>query len=86
MSQELGRFGHHPDPAIDFCVEVEALQAIARSAVLRLSGFGHEDDRQSYSDRYRRAMDFQVGGDAGACNAKHELRALPDALLTGGAA
>lgn len=22
----LGRFGHHPDPANDFCVEVECLQ------------------------------------------------------------
>lgn len=27
-TQTLGRFGHHPDPAIDFCVEVEEIEAI----------------------------------------------------------
>lgn len=25
-AETLGRFGHHPDPADDFCIEVECLQ------------------------------------------------------------
>lgn len=86
MTKQLGRFGHHPDPAIDFCVEVEDLDAIANSAKLGLTGFGHEADRDGYAARYQRAMEFRVGGDEGACFAKHTLRALPATVPTGGAA
>lgn len=79
VSEVLGRFGHHPDPAIDFCVEVEELEAITESARLGLSGFGHEQDRTSLNGRIERAMEFRVGGDANAVAAKGALRALATA-------
>lgn len=33
---ELGPFGHHPDPATDFCCEVEALEGEAEDVRLGL--------------------------------------------------
>jgi hypothetical protein len=72
----LGRFGHHPEAATDFCVEVEELEAIAESARLGLSGFGHEEDRKTLDQRIERAMDFRVGGDAIAVSAKEVLRKM----------
>lgn len=73
MSPEtLGRFGHHPDPAIDFCVEVEVLEGIAYD---RSVGFANPADG-SFDERLSRAMEFRVGGDRGAIYAKHRLREL----------
>lgn len=70
----LGRFGHHPNPAIDFCVEVECLEGMAYN---RKVGF---DPELSLDERARRAMTFRVGGDVGAINAKAKLRAITAAL------
>lgn len=61
-------FGHHPDPAIDFCVEVEEIQAMACN---RRIGF---DAEPTLDRRIDRALMFQVGGDAGAVAAKDLLR------------
>lgn len=76
MAEQLGRFGHHPEPAIDFCVEVEELEAIAESTRLGLTGYGHEDDRAGLDRRVESAMDFRVGGDSNAVQAKAALREL----------
>lgn len=75
-AEQLGRFGHHPDPAIDFCEEVEHLESIAENARLGLTGFGHEADRERLDARIERALDFRVGGDAIAVAAKAVLRQL----------
>ena len=69
-TEKLGRFGHHPDPAIDYCVEVEAIggmtyDACAEQAMPALA---------EVSKRIDRAMDFRVGGDKDAVGAKHMLR------------
>jgi hypothetical protein len=63
-------FKHHPDPAIDFCVEVEELQAMTYNRKV-------EFDREPTLDaRIFRAMQFRVGGDLGACAAKQTLREI----------
>ena len=72
----LACFSHHPDPACDFCEEVEHLESIAESWRLGLTGFGHEADRLTLDDRIERALGFRVGGDLGAIKAKQSLREL----------
>jgi hypothetical protein len=79
MSEKLGRFGHHPDPAIDYCVEVEELMSIATD---RKRGFANPDDG-SLEKRVGRAMEFIVGGDPSAIDAKAEVRAI-DRMLSSG--
>lgn len=66
--ETLGRFGHHPDPAIDFCVEVEEIQAMACN---RKIGF---DPEPTLDRRIDQAMQFRVGGDPIAVAAKGMLR------------
>lgn len=70
MANDLGRFNHHPDPAIDFCVEVEELQGMAYN---RKVGFDPEPD---LDQRIFNAMGFRVGGDQGAIAAKQLLREI----------
>lgn len=65
-------FGHHPHPAIDFCIEVEELQAIALDRQL---GFRNPDDGM-LERRLERAMMFNVGGDTHCVEAKATLRDL----------
>lgn len=73
----LARFGHHPDPAIDFCVEVETLESRLHQAEHGLSKPGTEPETvAAVLVDIQRAMDFRVGGDEGAVNAKHVLREL----------
>jgi hypothetical protein len=86
-TERLGRFGHHPDPAIDFCVEVETLQGELFDIACGLT-----EGRMSVSELGRRieaAMTFTVGGDQNAIDAKDLLRALErefQAIATAGAA
>ena len=76
--ERLGRFGHHPDPAIDFCVEVEALEGEAHNIAV---GFTNgTPPRAVIAERIARAMEFRVGGDEGAVNAKYELRKIEAAF------
>jgi hypothetical protein len=73
-SERLGRFGHHPDPAIDFCIEVETLQGELFDIACGLT-----EGRMSINDLGRRienAMAFTVGGDQNAIDAKDLLRSL----------
>lgn len=70
MSEKLGRFDHHPDPAIDFEVEVEELIGMAYN---RRVGFDPEPDLDR---RVERAMQFSVGGVPSCVSAKAELRKI----------
>ncbi|ABS68899.1 hypothetical protein Xaut_3671 [Xanthobacter versatilis] len=70
----LGRFGHHPDPAIDFCLEVEVIQG---EAVNHHIGFTNgAPSLDEMVARIERAMAFRVGSDAGAVAAKQALREI----------
>lgn len=70
---ELGRFGHHANPAMDFCVEVHAIeQLIAKAAMPSSQGA----NMVAIMNRVAKAMEFSVGGDQRAIDAKAELRAI----------
>lgn len=75
--KETGRFGHHPDPAIDYCVEVEEIEAIWTD---RCNKFANPDDA-SLESRVQRAMMFKVGGDLHAINAKDRVRNIDADLV-----
>lgn len=66
---DLARFDHHPDPAIDFCIEVEELEGMAYD---RSVGMPAPD----FESRVEKALDFRVGGDQWAVAAKAALRTL----------
>jgi len=70
-AKKLGRFGHHPDHAIDFCVEVDAIDAAWWDAKVMSVG-----TRTEVLARAVRALEFRVGGDENAVNAKARLREL----------
>jgi hypothetical protein len=76
--EKVGRFGHHHEPAIDFCIEVEALEGHLFDAKHGIGKPGHEPRR--IDDEFRRrvssAMDFIVGGDQIAIAAKATLRSI----------
>lgn len=71
--EKLGRFDHHPDPAIDFCFEVELLENINLNAKLGLCGWGHEEERETLDERIERALGFLVGVDENCIAAKAAL-------------
>lgn len=75
----LGRFGHHPDPAIDFEYEVECCENDAYD----LRSSTHYSDRRKLLVRIDRAMSFRVGGDESCISAKQSLRELERAILDG---
>lgn len=79
MSDEakLGRFGHHPDAATDFCIEVDSLEARLFDAMGGISKPGTQPEKVSVvlSDIWR-ALSFTVGGDENAVKAKAVLRQL----------
>jgi hypothetical protein len=75
-TEALGRFGHHPNPAVDFCCEVDALEGYA--AEYKAGGFGI--DKAALTERIARALTFVVGGDEHAVAAKGQLRRLEDSL------
>ncbi|SFV31425.1 hypothetical protein SAMN05216456_1337 [Devosia crocina] len=74
---QLGRFDHHPDPAIDFEIEVQSLEARLFDAKGRISkpGTAPETVATVLVD-IERAMGFRVGGDPSAVAAKQILRRL----------
>lgn len=76
--EKLGRFGHHPDPAIDFCVEVEVIEGEAANISV-----GFTNGTPSVGDllkRAERALEFRVGGDLNCIDAKQTLRRVVDGL------
>lgn len=73
----LGKFGHHPDPAIDFEIEIESLQARLIDAKGGVSKPGEAVETvASVLEDIERAMTFRVGGDPSAVRAKQTLRDL----------
>lgn len=70
----LARFGHHPDPAIDFCIEVEVIEGEWLN--LKAGFLNGTPTREQLEDRVFKAMQFRAGGDEGAVNAKHALRKI----------
>lgn len=71
-AEHLGRFGHHPDPAVDFCIEVEAVGGEVEN--LRIGFATARRSRDELRARIERALSFRVGGDEGAVRAKDHLR------------
>jgi len=72
-TEKLARFGHHPDPAIDFCIEVEEIEAMHCNVQLGLAEKGEMRERDR---RILHAMDFRVGGTQDAVEAKDRLREI----------
>lgn len=73
----LGRFGHHPDPAIDFTVEVEEIEAEYTNHLIGFQPFPAE----ILKGRVFKAMQFRVGGDPIAVSAKDFLRQLEPRVM-----
>lgn len=65
--EKLGRFDWHPDPAIDFCVEVDVLDGMVYDAKIGLL------DPETVNERIFKAMSFNVGGVERAVAAKARL-------------
>lgn len=75
--EKLGRFDHHPDPAIDFEIEVQSLEARLFDAKGGISKPGtNPEDVSAVLVDIERAMSFRVGADPSAVSAKQALRAL----------
>jgi hypothetical protein len=72
-------FGHHPDPALDFVTEVEAIENEIND---RAAGLPATMDLGA---RMERAMQFKVGGSASAVVAKVDLRKYEAAFKAGSA-
>lgn len=72
--ETLGRFGHHPDPADDFCVEVDIIEGLLADVRAGLA------ERTDVLARVDRALAFRVGGRPDAIAAKANLRRIEDEL------
>jgi hypothetical protein len=70
--ETLGRFGHHPDPAIDFELEVQDLEDEVYNFAVGFQPL----PRDELNSRIDRAMNFRVGGDPSCIKAKDALRRL----------
>lgn len=82
--EKLGRFGHHPDPAIDYCIEVEAIEGYYFDATHGI-GKPSEGPRKiddTFRNRVEHALDFIVGGDLNAIAAKSIVRRVHAELAT----
>lgn len=66
--EKLGRFGHHPEPSTDFCVEVDCIEGLLCDVRAGL------EPLDNVRKRIDRAMQFRVGGCMHAVNAKSVLR------------
>jgi hypothetical protein len=76
---ELGRYGHHPHAATDFCIEVERIEAMIADAKVFGHPFNDDDTPATQEDldrRIRCAMDFRVAVDPQAVEAKQVLREI----------
>ena len=76
-SHELGRFGHHPDPATDFEVEVQDIEGEVQNFRVGFQPLS----RQTLLERIARAMTFRVGGVPTCVAAKDALRRLEQEFL-----
>lgn len=81
--EAVGRFGHHPDPAIDFCIESEVIENEWTN--IKASFLNGTPTRSEVEDRFRTALEFMVGGDLNAIVAKASLRAIEIDMRTSSA-
>lgn len=65
---KLGRFGHHPDPSIDFELECDCLLGLAYDVEHGMA------DKAVVVERMAKALEFRVGGILSCINAKEALR------------
>jgi hypothetical protein len=65
--ESTGRFGHHPDPAVDFAVEVTIIEGMVEDCKAGL------EKHPVVEDRIFKAMQFRVGGTVLAVAAKVAL-------------
>lgn len=72
--ENLSRFGHHPDPAIDYCAEVDVIEGLVADVRAGL------ESRKAVEDRIFRASMFKVGGDERAVMARRKLLAAENAV------
>lgn len=78
MTREMDRFGHHPDPAVDFCIEVDEIEAeVKNHAIGFVNGTPSLEQIQT---RIFKAMGFRVGGYEWSVRAKNRLREIEAAL------
>lgn len=70
----MSKFGHHPDPATDFAIEVDSLEGMLADYKAGL------EQRAALEDRIFKAMQFRVGGTLMAVAAKQALRDVEDEL------
>lgn len=76
-TEQLGRFGHHPDAGTDFCVEVEEIESILIDCELGL----RNPLTERLGHRSSGAFAFIPCADPIAVAAKQHLRELHDRLL-----
>lgn len=69
---KLGRFGHHPDPADDFCIEVDRLEGVAAEVRAEMR------PAHDVNEFLGRLVTFEVGGDPRSVAAKKKVRQLVD--------
>jgi hypothetical protein len=82
--QPLGRFGHHPDPATDFEVEVASLQARLFDAQHGIANDACQlEPIAQVREAIERAMSFRVGGAPSSVRAKQILRELESEAAAG---
>lgn len=80
-AETVAKFGHHPEPATDFCVEVEAIEGEWFNVQV-----GFENGTPSKDELMKRvdaAMAFRVGGDLNAIKAKALLREIDKGMKAG---
>jgi hypothetical protein len=58
IEEKLARFGHHPDPEIDWAIECEELENIVSNFHLGLTGFGHEQEYERLGKRLSKFLDY----------------------------
>ena len=79
ITSKLGRFGWHPDPAIDYCVEVNDLVCEHYAMGCGISILTLPE----LQDRIFKASMFRVGGDLDAINSRADLRKLEKLMDAG---
>ena len=70
----MSYFGWNQDPAVDFCVEVDAIEGLAADYRAGL------EPKEAVERRIEEAMKFRVGGVPAAVDAKAALRKLEASL------
>jgi len=77
-AEGLARFGHHPDPAIDFELEVQDLEAEVYNFIVGFQPL----PREKLDQRIDLALDFRVGAVPSCVHAKDVLRRLARRFLS----